>query len=227
MFPNFTVLSTANKIRTKLLLFIDKEIQSKIKQRKLFYNPQHEKQRNTILYSNINRKYSYHISLISSSRLKEKISKNKLKLKKIGQSHQQSNLASLASPITKDIILPIKNLKNIPVYRNSISKKNFHNYFLSPSNIINIKENLYSIKKVMKPSSTFQIYKKPKTDKKYLKSLCNSLKLKKSDLLFNRQIKSKLSSVVSNINRRESSPIKKTKKKQSARIKESLNILRF
>ena len=231
MFPNFTYVSTANEIRTKLLLFVDKEIQSKIKQKKLYYNPQYEEQRNNILYSNINKTYFHHENtfFISSSKFEEKASNKEKQLEQIHQRSQKTISTCFDTSAPKDLLFQSENLKNIPVcYGNQTCKKNFNYIFFPSNNIININEKVYSIKKVLKPSSTFQIYKKQKTDIKYLKNLCNSFKLtKKNNLVFNRQLKSKLSSVVNHINRRESSPIKKVKKKQSCRVKESKNNLNF
>ena len=216
----------ANKIRTKLLLFIDQEIQSKIKQKKLFYNLQNEEQKNIILYPHTDEIYSQHQNthFVSFSNFEEKTSKNDIKLKKIRRNSRQSISTCLATPINKDVSFKSRESKNISVcYGNSICKKNFYNYTLAYNNIINIKKNCYSIKKVLKPSSTFQIYKKPKTDRKYLKNLCNSFKIiKKNDFPFNKQMKSRLSSVISKFNRRESAPIKKTEKKRSS-IRASAN----
>ena len=231
MIPNFAIMSIANKIRTKLLLFVDKEIQSKIKQKKLIYNSQHELLTDTILYSSTDKTYSYkqNTFFISSPKYEEKNSRNEKKPKKNRQTSLESNSTCLASPTTEGTLFQKGYLKNIPFcYGSPTCKVNLPNYFFSYNNIINIKENLYSIKKVHKLSSTFRIYKRPKTDIKYLKNLCNSFKLtKKNNLVFNRQLKSKLSSVVNHINRRESSPIKKVKKKQSCRVKESKNNLNF
>ena len=231
MATNFSYESIANKIRTKLLLFIDQEIQSKIKQKKLFYNPQLEEKRSTILYSNINKMYSNHENTfyISFAKFKDKISKNQIKLKKNRHSSQESLSTCFATSKTKAKIFQNRNLKNIPVYYGSPTKKiNIHNDLLSFNNIINIKENFYAIKKELKLSSTFQIYKKPKTDKKYLKKLCDSLKImKKYDVTFHRNVKSRLSSVVHKVNRGESSPIKRAVKKQSCRIRSNINNLRF
>ena len=212
----------ANKIRTKLLLFIDQEIQSKIKQKKLFYNLQNEEQKNIILYPHTDEIYSQHQNthFVSFSNFEEKTSKNDIKLKKIRRNSRQSISTCLATPINKDVSFKSRESKNISVcYGNSICKKNFYNYTLAYNNIINIKKNCYSIKKVLKPSSTFQIYKKQKTDKKYLKKLCNSLKIiKKNDSFFNRRIKSKLNCFVKNVNIEESSPIKGAKKKKLYRL---------
>ena len=228
MFTNFTYESTANKIRTKLLLFIDEEIQFKIKQKKLYYNPQNE-EKNITLYSDTDKNYSHQENtfFISFSKFKEKIAKNDIKLKTNRQKPQQSISTRLASLITKDKLFQNEDLKNIPVYlESSIGKKNFHTHFLPFNNIINIKDNFYLIKKESKPSSTFQIYKKPKTDKQYLRNLCNSFKIiKKNDLFCNKQTKFKLISVAGHNNREKSSPIKKAKRNNSGRIKTNINNL--
>ena len=217
MFNNLAFLSKANKIRTKLLLFIDKEIQTKIKQKKLFYNPQHEDQRNAVLYSNRNKMYSHQENRpFISSLFEEKNLKNEAGLKKIKHNFQL--------PITNRSLHPIFQIK--VCYRSKVGKKKLHKHCFSFNNTINVKDSSYSIKKVQKPSSTFQIYKKPKTDKKYLKNLCNSLKIiKKNNLLLNKRIKYKLSSIVNH--RVDSSPTKKTKKKESCRLKSNINNLRF
>ena len=216
MFPNFTYVSTANEIRTKLLLFVDKEIQSKIKQKKLYYNPQYEEQRNNILYSNINKTYFHHENtfFISSSKFEEKASNKEKKLEQIHQRSQKTISTCFDTSAPKDLLFQSENLKNIPVcYGNQTGKKNFNYIFFPSNNIININEKVYSIKKVLKPSSTFQIYKKQKTDIKYLKNLCNSFKIiKKSDLLFLRQLKSNINCSV-NIFNRGRSTTKKSKKK--------------
>ena len=224
MLTNLSFVPTANKIRTKLLLFIDQEIQSKIKQKKLFFNPQNEKQY-TILYSNINRLYSYQENtfFISFSKFKEKISRNDTKLKKIHPDSQLSISKSLPSPITENILLKNGDLKNISFcIGNQIVKINSHNYFLS-NNIINLKKNFYSDKKVLKPSNTIQIYNKKNTDKNYLKNLCHTLKLiNKKDLFFNNKIKYKLSCAINNDIRKKSPTIKKAKKNQSCKSINSL-----
>ena len=210
------------------MLFVDKEIQFQIKHKKLFYNNNHEEQKNTILHSDINKIYSHrqNVSFISSFKFKEeKTPKKKPKIKNIRQSSQASNSTRFATPITKDIGFQKVNSENITIFdRNVKNKKIIDNNFLLSSNIINIDKNLYSIKKISKPSSIFHIYRKLKTDKKFLLNLCNNLKIiKNRNLHVNRQTKSKLSCfscVLSYINRGESLPIKKAKKKQSCRIKQ-------
>ena len=228
MFTKFNYENTANEIRTKLLLFIDKEIQTKIKQKKLFYNPQNKEQKNITLYSSINKMYSNQQNkfFISFNKFEKKISKNEVIVKKNRRKSQQSISTYFASPITNDKQFQNGNVKNFSVYHgNPEGKRNSQNYYLY-NNIINIKKNRYSIKKLQKPTSTFQIYKKPKTDRKYLKNLCNSLKIiNKNELLFNRQVKSRLTCTENN--RKQSSPIKNAKKKQSSIIKTNENNLDF
>ena len=229
MLTEFNFTSKANKIRTKLLLFIDQEIHFKVKQKKLFYNFQHENAENTDLFSNISKTYSHQqsTSFVSFSIFEQTISKNELKLKKNCPNSQKSASTCTATPSTKDKIYQGKNLRNIPICSSdTIRKTKFDSYFLLYNNCIKIKENLYSINNALKPSSTFQIYKKPKTDKQYLLNLCASIKIiNKSDLFIHNKIKSKGSCAICKVNKKEASPIKKIKKKQSCRIKSSISNL--
>ena len=229
MLTDFSFAFKANKTRTKLLLFIDQEIHFKVKQKKLFYNFQHENEENTDLFSNINKTYSHRqsTSFVSFSIFEETISKNDLILKKNCLNSQKSASTCTGTPSTKGKIYQGKNLRNIPICcSDTIKKTKLDNYCLLYNNCIKIKEKFYSINKVLKPSSTLQIYKKPKTDKKYLLNLCASFKIiNKSDLFIHKKTKSKVSCALCNVNKKESSPIKKANKKQSCRIKSSINNL--
>ena len=157
--------SKYNRIRSKLLIFIDNEIQSKIKQNK----------QNLKFSCNDDIRISFEETFIQNQTNKYDFpSSNILKPKK------NDNFDKSLS--THDISL------------NKITKKSCHKkrdythskilgYYSSKliNNIISFKKKFYSIKNLSKQSSTFLILPKQKNAAKYLKTLCNKLKKHKID----------------------------------------------
>ena len=203
-----TLLSTfsqANKIRSKLLLFTDQEIQSKIKQNKLKDNL--EKYQKIKLCQYYIKTYSYQTNTVFMSCLNMSDLSNLKKRKKTTNSENSFSTCEI-TPSSKNLLTESgENLFNVH-YLNSSLQKNSSYY-----SRIFFRQKCYSIKRDLKPSSTFQIYKKPKTDKKYLKNLCDSLKIpsKKNAMFSSSKIKYRV--FVNNTNKREFSLVKNLKKK--------------
>ena len=146
MSPKNNFYSIANNVRTKLLLFIDKEIQLQNKNHNHFiFNKKNYKEETHCI--NIEETYSQKKTEIvfSNSKLQSKIT------------------------ISKDTIKTTSTCNDTPKITNETHCND--EFYL--------KDKIYSINKEIKPSSTFLIYEKPKTDKSYLKNLCDSLKLSK------------------------------------------------
>ena len=183
---NIINYSSANNIRIKLLLLIDKEIHkinnhksplykiNKLKTIKIngFDLNFEEKyiQNKSITQFNQSTSYNFQtfetkeISSISpcsvSPPIKINIPKRKLSNKSI----------------TKDIFKYLCSPKRTYTFNNS---DNGNNDLKLKSNNINYNGEKYSIKMKKQLSSVVMIYKKPKNDKKFLKNLCESLKISK------------------------------------------------
>ena len=174
---------TANKTRTKLLLFIDKEIQTRKKYNSKFIQKENP-QCNSLIY------LEETFSQIQPTRFYTiEINKNILykKFKKYIENHQNS-----ISKTQRTNKLEIRQNKRLEIHKNSLQTKTESernsNIFTNTKdykkicstlnfNLIHLKEKVYSMKVKRKTSSVLEIYSKPKNDKKYLIELCNNLKI--------------------------------------------------
>ena len=179
---------TANKTRTKLLLFIDKEIQTRKKYNSKFIQ-QENPQCNSLIY------LEETFSQIQPTRFYTiEINKNTLykKFKKYIENHQNS-----ISKTQRTNKLEIRQNKRLEIHKNSLQTKTESernsNIFTNTKdykkicstlnfNLIHLKEKVYSMKVKRKTSSVLEIYSKPKNDKKYLIELCNNLKIMRPKL---------------------------------------------
>ena len=192
--------SKYNQVRSKLLLFIDNEIQSKIKQnnQNVKFNCASKIEisfEETFTQKQID-KYDFSFS-------------NILKPKKKDSSNKSfSTNDNSSNKITN---------KSFQKVRGSNHSKILETH---PSKIFNdsicINKKFYSIKNLPKQSSTFYILNNQKKAEKYLKTLCNSLKMRKisKPLIHNRSI-----SISTNFF--DFSKIKKTKKLNGIKILKS------
>ena len=157
-----------NRIRTKLLLFIDNEIQCKIKQniQNLKFNNGNE---NEI-------KISFEETFIQNQKYEFSFS-NTLKTKK--NFNSDKSFSTIDDSSNKNNNKSYKN-ERYNTHSNTISEVNNCSNKLF-NNIINFKEKIYSIKNLSRQSSTFLILPKQKNASEYLKSLCNNLKICKND----------------------------------------------
>ena len=157
-----------NQIRTKLLLFIDNEIQSKVKQNiyKLKFNFEDETRisfEETYSQKQIN-KYGFS----SSNILETKINVNSDK--------SISTIEDSSNKVKKQLYRKGRDNSHCT----SINKEgNFPNKLLN--NTIHFHRKYYSIKNLSRQSSTFLILPKQKNAVEYLKSLCENLKICKHD----------------------------------------------
>ena len=154
-----------NRIRTKLLLFIDNEIRSKIKQNN-----------NLKFNGNGEIKISFEETFIQNQDNKCNFpSSNILKVKK-----KDILDKTLSTIVTPNKIIKNRYQKEIgDVYSKTINKKGN-----CLNNIICFKKKIYSIKNLSKQSSTFLILPKQKSAAEYLKNLCNNLKKHKKNKKF-------------------------------------------
>ena len=155
-----------NRIRSKLLLFIDNEIQTKIKQntQNIFFKCEDETQIGITFEETFTHKQINKFDLSSS---------NIPMLKKFDNSDKSfSTVDDSPNKMSKN-----SNQKK----RNNIHYKTFSNENKcsnkSSNNIINFNKKNYSIKNLIKQSSTFLILPKQKNATEYLKNLCNNLKI--------------------------------------------------
>ena len=162
--------SRNNQIRTKLLLFIDKEIQSKIKQpiKNLKFKCIDE----SLIKINVEETFTH-----KKSKKRDFSFTNTLKTKKTDNSEKSvstnddnSNKTSEKSNKKKKIITSSRTLSRDAVCR---SNKLINN-------VICFNKKIYSIKNVSKRSSAFLILPKQKNAAEYLKNLCNNLKISKN-----------------------------------------------
>ena len=167
--------SKYNQVRSKLLLFIDNEIQSKIKQnnQNLRFNCASKIEisfEETFTQKQVDK---YDFSLSNTIKTKKKHNSNKSFSTNDNSSNKISN-------------------KSFQKERGSSHSKILETH---PSKIFNtnisINKKFYSIKNLPKQSSTFYILSNQKKAEKYLKTLCNSLKIRKissKPLIHNRSI---------------------------------------
>ena len=158
-----------NQIRTKLLLFIDNEIKSKIKQntQNVKFNYTYESQfkisfEETFTQKQRN-KYVFFTSIIRGN------------IKNNNSDKSSSTIDNSPNKITKK---PYQKKRSSTHSKTLTKEKNRSNEMLN--NSIYFKRKLYSIKKILRQSSTFLILPKPKNGAEYLKALCNNLKISKS-----------------------------------------------
>ena len=171
--------SKHNRIRSKLLLFIDNEIQSKIKEsnQNLKLNCEDEilikiSFEETFIQKQINNHYHSSSSSI-------------LKIRKNNNSDKSfSTIDNSPNKITKTSTKKIRNSHS----KTLIKKDNSTNKLFD--NIICFNEKVYSLKNVSRQSSTFLILPKQKKSAEYLKSLCNNLKICENDKKYVKNIKS-------------------------------------
>ena len=159
-----------NRIRTKLLLFIDNELQSKIKQNnynlkftcgdEAFFSISFEE---TFIQEEKN-KYIYPASYILKT--KQNDNSNKSSSTNDGSSNKNTE-KSHQNEITN-------------IHSKTFNKEDCHPNKLLNNNICFHKK-IYSIKILSRQSSTFLILPKQKNAADYLKNLCNNLKICKKD----------------------------------------------
>ena len=148
-----------NRIRTKLLLFVDNEIQSKIKQscQKLKFNYDIETQNIIIFEETFTHKQENKYEFLSSFSTKTKL-------------YDNSDKTLSTMDVSSNKIIKLKSTTEEEDYLNK-----------SLNNSICFNKKIYSIKNVSRHSRTFLILAKQKKGAEYLKTLCNSLKISKSD----------------------------------------------
>ena len=153
-----------NKIRTKLLLFIDNEIQFKIKQKtnNLKFNCENENQTKISFEETFTQKYKDKYNCFTSSIFKKKKNDN------------SDKSFSTIDDSNKIIEKPHKR-------GNTHSKTHYNNPNKLFNNVIYYDKKIYSIKNISRQSSTFLILPKQKKAAEYLKILCNNLKMDKND----------------------------------------------
>ena len=171
----------ANKIRMKLLLFIDKEIQSDKKNNQKIIQKRNQEYTSLIQFEEtFFQNESFHFVEINKIIFDSKMKKGKEKNKKLVSKNDSTPIFKI--PQNKGILLP----SNFFIHKTA--KKEKSTTFLNPicelkkahstlfSNHIKLEKKVYSMKLKKKLSSVLEIYTKPKNDKKYLKDLCNNLK---------------------------------------------------
>ena len=199
-----------NRIRTKLLLFIDNEIQSKIKQNK-----------NNLKYSYGDAAQiiiSFEETFIQNQNIKYDFSSsNILKTKKnINSDKSFSTFDDSSNKINEKS----HEKERISIHSKTISKeRNDSNKLLNKN--ISFHKKTYSIKNQIKQSRTFLILPKQKKSTEYLKNLCNSLKINKNNKKFAKHIRSiSINTKLFDLNNnkkanRKSNVVKKEKKQKS------------
>ena len=149
-----------NQIRTKLLLFIDNDIQSKIKHQNLKFKCEDEI------------KISFEESFIQKQADKYDFPSS-LKTKKNDDSDKSLSTIDVSSNKIPE--------KSNQKERVNIHAKTFAKVCNRPNklsnNIVCFNRKVYSIKNLSKQSSTFLILPKQKNAFEYLKNLCNNLKI--------------------------------------------------
>ena len=167
-----------NRIRTKLLLLIDSEIQSKIKQnhRNLKYKYEDENLfrvsfEETFIHKQ-DIKYDFSSSIILNS-------------KKI----DNSGKSFLTTEDSTNKITEKSQEKEKNNIRSKTLSKECNNSNKLINNVICSRKKIYSIKNITKQSSTFLILSKQKNGAKYLKNLCNNIKICKNSKKSVKQIR--------------------------------------
>ena len=156
-----------NRIRTKLLLFIDNEIRSKIKQNKINFNINYgeETQIRINFEETFSQKKTNNYEFSSSIVFKTK--KNDNSDKTLSTADDSAN-----------IIRKVETFNKVDNCHNKI----FNNFIFN--------KKIYSIKYISRQSSTFLILPKIKSGVEYLKTLCNNLKICKNAKKFAKHIRS-------------------------------------
>ena len=149
-----------NQIRTKLLLFIDNEIQSKIKQ------------------NSLNLKFNYDIEAQFKISFEETFTQKQT---------DTYSFSPLNIHKTKNNINSDKSFSTVD--NSSVTKKNNRSIELS-NKIFSFHEQSYSIKNRSKQTSTFLIVSRQKNAAEYLKTLCNNLKICKKEKKIIKQFRS-------------------------------------
>ena len=169
--------SKYNKIRTKLLLFIDNEIRAKMNQKnyKLKYKFDDEKQfkisfEETFIQKENNR-YDFPYSNILKTQNNDNLDKS----------------ISTVDVSTNTIIGKSQQKNRGNIHSKTLNKGNSKNKLFN--NIISINKKFYSIKNLSRQSSTFLILPKQKNSAEYLKNLCNNLKISADDKKLIKHIK--------------------------------------
>ena len=173
-----------NQIRTKLLLFIDKEIQSKIKQntQRLKYNCKND-------------------TKITIS-FEETFSQN------------QTSKNKHSSSITCKTPKIINSGKTFSTVDDSSNTKEENRQNKLSNNIICFRKKTYSIKNLSKQSSTFLILPNQKNSAEYLKTLCDKLKICENEKKPAKHIQSSVTkSKLSDLNKDKRSNKKSSEKK--------------
>ena len=205
--------SKYNKIRTKLLLFIDNEIRTKMSQSNhhLKYNYNDETQLKISFEETFTQKKNNRHDLYSSNVLKTK---------------QNDNLDKSIS--TVDISTNIFTAKSQQKNRGNIHSKTLNKVSNSQDKIFNnlicFNKKFYSIKNLSRQSSTFLILPNQKNAAEYLKNLCKNLKIIKSDKKPVRHIKSiSIHDNFFNLSKDKKTRIRSIEFKKQKSIKENLH----
>ena len=186
-----------NHIRTKLLLFIDNEIHSKIKQ------------------NNKNFKFNYENEITLSFEetfTQQQTNKNDFTLSNI-QTIKNDNLDKsllLINVFSNKITEKIHQQERGNIHSSKTVSKECNHPNKPLNNIFRLNRKFYSIKNLSKHSSTFLILPKQKRSAEYLKNLCNNFKKSINDKKTTKHIRvSSISSKFFNL-----SKDKKTKKNE-------------
>ena len=159
-----------NRIRSKLLLIIDNEIQSKIKQK------------------NLNIKFNYDEETpikicFEETFIQEQVNKYDFSYSNISKNKKNDNLDK-SFPTTDDSLNKV-NQNSRQKGGEIIHSKTFFKQNNHPNKILNnsiyFNKKIYSIKHLSRQSSTFLILPKQKNAIEYLKTLCNNLKICKKE----------------------------------------------
>ena len=158
-----------NQIRTKLLIFIDNEIKSKIQQniKTIKFKCEDESQIKISFEESFAQKQTNRYAFFSSNI--NKVKKNNNADKSISTVDD--------SPIK---ISKIVYQKRLNIHSKTISKVDNRSKKLLNNNI-GLHKNIYSIKNSSKQQSTFLIVSKKQNPAEYLKTLCNNLKRPKNN----------------------------------------------
>ena len=159
-----------NKIRSNLLLFIDNEIRSKIKQnnRNLKFKCEDENLFRISFEETFNQKENNKYDFLSPNILKTKKNDNSDK--------SFSTIDDSPNKINKK---QYQKKRNNTHFRTFSKENNCSNKLLNT--FICFDKKNYSIKNLLKQSSTFLILPRKKNAANYLKTLCNNLKICKKD----------------------------------------------
>ena len=189
----FIPYNRANEIRIKLLLFIDKEVQDKKKEHKITKSNITNENEFLIKFEETYQSSDYFVYPIKVSFHNEKDNKLKKTLKNsafsistcdaspytINREQKQEQKIIRKSIHHKTVPENIKNINQFSNFRNSKKNKTITKNNDILNTIISFDEKQYSFNMLSRPSSTVNIFLKPKTNKQYLKDLCHKLKISK------------------------------------------------